>query len=239
MVVTVDLMRFAPGRATLELGRLTRHIASVRGATFARPVGLADMGTVFLGTPKPTAFGMLAFWPSAAELERFDARSPLAARWEEARERWRLILDPVKSHGAWHGHDPLAGRTDGSRDDGPMALFTYARLVPAKVPAFARANPPAVRQIRALEDHVFDIGWNDVRPISVGTLSLWRGARTATRYAYGAGGHQDALKASRSGGWFTESWFARMRPVESRGTWDGRDPVAALAPAEAGALAAA
>lgn len=239
MVVSVDLIRFAPGRATLELGRLTRHLGSVRGAAFARPVGLAEMGTAFIGAPMLTAFGMVAFWPSAAELERFARRSPLAARWGEAREHLCLLLDPVKSHGAWHGRDPLAGEPLAGADDGPMALFTYARLVPAKVPAFARANPHAVAHARAHEDRTFDVGWNDVRPISVGTLSLWRSARSATRFAYGGGAHQNALKASRERGWFTESWFARMRPVESRGTWQGRDLLAELGRAPRGEPVAA
>jgi hypothetical protein len=46
------------------------------------------------------------------------------------------------------------------------------------------------------------------------------------RFAYGPGIHQEAVKAQREGGWFAESWFARLAVTEASGSWRGLDVVA-------------
>lgn len=62
-----------------------------------------------------------------------------------------------------------------------------------------------------------------VSTLDTGTLSLWRDTEAATGFAYGPGIHQEAVKAQREGGWFSESWFARFAVVEAAGSWRGLD----------------
>jgi len=48
-------------------------------------------------------------------------------------------------------------------------------------------------------------------------------------YAFGrAGSHQAAVRVDRANPFHRESAFVRFRPYASRGTWDGRDPLAGL-----------
>jgi hypothetical protein len=50
-------------------------------------------------------------------------------------------------------------------------------------------------------------------------------------YAYGRTdtGHRDAIDAHRANPFHHESLFARFRPYDARGTWDGREPLTAAA----------
>lgn len=63
--------------------------------------------------------------------------------------------------------------------------------------------------------------------LDIGTLSLWRHRR---RYAVRIrpGVHQEAVKAQREGGWFSESWFARFAVTEVAGAWEDLRPTRLL-----------
>jgi hypothetical protein len=60
------------------------------------------------------------------------------------------------------------------------------------------------------------------------TLTWWADAPSATRFAYAAGTHQQAVRGMRAGGWARETWFGRFTIADARGTWHGTSlPVSA------------
>ena len=83
----------------------------------------------------------------------------------------------------------------------------------------AAAGNPAVLASTAL-----------ARPMRfVSTFSLWRSAAARREYAHsGDGAHQAAVRADRARPFHHESAFVRFRPYASRGSWGGRDPLAAI-----------
>jgi hypothetical protein len=65
------------------------------------------------------------------------------------------------------------------------------------------------------------------RPLGrLGTFSLWEDERAAQRFATTDDSHSAAMRAARSGRWFTKELFAVFRPIGSAGTWNGRNPLA-------------
>ena len=227
MVASLHLLRMGAAAANLEVTRLAHHLGTIARpgrAEFARPLVFASLAAV--PAPSLSTFGLFAVWPSATELELFRRRSPLAARWGDAREAAHLTLEPRRSFGRWRTHDPLGGVSAARRDDGATLFVTYGRVRRAAVRPFLAANARASRQLRERGEFVWGTGFNDRRPGVVGTLTLYRTAREGTGFAYGRGAHQDAIRTTRELEVFDHSWFARLRPVEAEGTWEGQDLLA-------------
>lgn len=64
-------------------------------------------------------------------------------------------------------------------------------------------------------------------PATFGTFSLWRSHSEMVDYAFGRSGeaHAAASRAHKERPFHHESAFLQLRPLRSRGLWDGRDPV--------------
>jgi hypothetical protein len=60
------------------------------------------------------------------------------------------------------------------------------------------------------------------------SCSAWRTYADARDYAFSQGRHATAVRRDRVGRHHRTHHFARIRPIRSRGTLDGRDPFAGL-----------
>jgi len=222
MVASMHLVRWPLGTAQLELwrARCQRHVfdaASFRSVLL--PVALRYMP---LPVGQVRSFGYLAVWPDADALEAFRS-SALARRWREAEHRLELRLQPIQSFGTWRGVDPLLGaRAEPSRS--ATLLITHSRTRLAKLVPFSRRSGAVAGTLPAADGQIWADGFLDrIRTFDTGTLSLWRDPEAAVRFAYGEGVHQEAVRAEREGGWFAESWFARLAVLDAEGSWPGLD----------------
>lgn len=214
--------------ARLPLGIAQREVvrASREGfaseATFASLLLAMKLQTVPLPLPQLTTVAYLSLWPDDASLSRF--RATRLARWQRARRHLSLTLNPIQSFGSWAGRDPLRGHRGDPDPSQPVLLITHSRTRPRSMPSFMLADRPVVRSLPQQPGFVWAGGFVD-RPRSwdTGTLSLWRTAEDALRFAYRPGVHQQAVAAQREGGWFTESWFGRFEVRSATGSWPGID----------------
>jgi hypothetical protein len=140
-------------------------------------------------------------------------------------------LAPLAAHGTWGGTDPFADLDDVAAhrlaaEGGPVAVLTRATVPVRHWRAFYGAVPAVETQLHAAPGLLEAAGVGEWPVGLLATFSLWRSAEDVEAFAYRNSTHHGVVRATRAGGWFAEELFARFRPYDSAGTWDGRDPLA-------------
>lgn len=225
MIVSVQLadvgLRAAPAvlRRPPQPGR-------VPGLTYAETVTTAPLGGGLLPLPTLGRVGLIAAWKSDAAFDSFLAGHPLAARLAGG---WQVRLAPLHVFGRWSGMAGLPAEPLPVADEEPVAVMTLGRLRLNRALPFLRSA--AAAEADAAGDPALLAATGLARPPHlVSTFSLWRSAAAMKEYAFGkAGAHQAAVRADRARPYHHESAFVRFRPYASRGSWSGRDPLAAAA----------
>jgi hypothetical protein len=230
VIVSVHIADVSPRAAAEVLLRPPRP-GRVPGLTYAETTTTAALGEPLLPPRRLGRVGMIAAWESDGAFERFSASHPIARRLAGG---WQVRLRPLRVFGAWAGMPGLPARALPVDDEEPVGVLTLGRLRLLRTADFRRSAGPA--ESAAIDDPALLAGTGLARPPRlVATFSLWRSASEMREYATRAAGpHHAAVAADRARPFHHESAFVRFRPYESRGSWDGHDPLAGLT-AEAGA----
>jgi hypothetical protein len=225
MIVSVHIAEVGARDAAEVLLRPPRP-DRVPGLTYAETTTTAALGEPLLPPKQLGRVGMIAAWDGDAALEEFSARHPIAHRLAGG---WQVRLQPLRVAGAWAGMPGLPRQPLPVDDEEPVGVLTLGRLRLLRTGAFRRSAAPA--EAEAVASPALLAATGLARPPRlVATFSLWRGSAAMRRYATGgAGTHRAAMRADRARPFHHESAFVRFRPYASRGSWDGRDPLAGLA----------
>jgi len=223
VVVSVHIADLGPRAALGVLARPPRP-RRVPGLTYAVTLTTAPLGEPLLPPKRLGRIGMIAAWEEEAALEGFLARDPVAKRLAGG---WQARLQPLRVSGFWPGMPELPAEPLPVDDEEPVAILTLGQLRLLRTSAFRRSAAPA--EAAAVASPALLAGTGLARPPRlVATFSLWRSAAAMRDYAYGRdGAHDAAIRAHRARPFHHESAFVRFRPYASRGSWDGRDPLAA------------
>lgn len=225
MILSVHIADVGP-RAALGILRAAPAPGDVPGLRYAEPAIGAALGGAVLQAPRPGRVGLIAAWDRDESLEDFLHGHELAKRLAGG---WHVRLDPLRIWGAWSALPDFPREQQPVDPDEPVAVLTLGRLRFRRAPSFFRTNAPAADQ--AVAHPALAAGTGLARPPRfLATFSLWRSAAEMRAYATGpeVTGHADAVRAHRARAFHHESAFMRFRPYAARGTWDGREPLAAI-----------
>lgn len=201
--------------------------AEVPGLQYAETVITAPLSDRLLPSPRLKPVAMIAAWESDEALDAFCADHPVGRRLASG---WQVRLQPLHVYGTWPGLTGLPSGEIEVGDEEPVAVLTLGRPRLRRLPDFLRASARAEAEAIADPNVLALIGLARP-PRLVATFSLWRNVEAMRAYARGRsnGAHPAATKTDRANPFHHESAFIRFRPYASRGSWDGRDPLAAAA----------
>ncbi len=222
MIVSVHIADPGP-RAAFSILRRPPRPKSVAGLTYAAAVTTAPLGAGLLPRPRPGRVGLIAAWEDDDALDRF-ASEQAAGR--SLASGWEVRMQPIHLFGSWAGMPELPREPLPQEEDEPVGVLTLGWLRLNRAVPFLRSAAAAEAAVAG--NPALLAGSGLARPPHFfSTFSLWRSAREMKAYAFGeSGAHQAAVRADRERAYHHESAFVRFRPYSSRGSWDGRDPLA-------------
>jgi hypothetical protein len=229
MILSVHLADVGMHRAISSVLPSAPRTGNVPGLHYATTTISAPLSAGLLPRPRLGRVGLIAAWDNDAALEAFLDSHPLAKRLAGG---WHVRLQPLRAFGTWSALPDLPSTELPVDANEPVAILTLGRLRLTQTPSFLKASARAEEQ--AVEDPALLASTGLARPPAlVATFSLWKTAAAMRAYANGGSGeqHMRAVRAHAARPFHHESVFVRFRPYASRGTWDGRDPLAPAVPA--------
>ena len=221
-VIVLVLVDVAPralawGWARLALRRWPlRHVAGLR---FSKILGSGHEGGFGL-RPSGTRQGLLLGFDDENAARRFIDLSPVMAAYRShARECCVALLRVASAKGSWSG--AAFGPTGTLDGGGPIAALTRASIRPRHLAAFWRHSPPSERSLAEAPGCLLAVGLGEAPLLRQCTFSVWRDVAAMDAYAR-RGAHQQAIRASKAGAFFSESMFLRLQLLQLRGSWQGR-----------------
>lgn len=220
-VVLLLLVDVAPGSrlwgyARFVLGGLA--LRGVQGLRFSRQLGSGHEGG-FGVRPSGTRQGLFLVFDDESAAGAF-IRSPRADAYRRhARELCLVKLAPYSVRGSWGGIAPVPSAA--APASGPVAALTRASIRPLKAARFWAQAPASQVQLEASQGCRLAVGLGEAPLLRQATFSLWDSLEAMNAYAR-SGAHQEAIRQSMSGGFFSESMFVRFVPLSVTGTWKGR-----------------
>jgi hypothetical protein len=201
------------------------RLARVEGLRFSRLVfvgGRFSEGFT-IGTVDPRRQLALCLWEDAAALERFERGSPIARRWREASDQYcELRMRPFSTHGSYCGERPLAGLGSQRPCEGPVALWTFARIPPRSLYYFWTRIRAASVRLFSSPGLVAGTAGPERLYRGAMTFTVWESLEHALDFAYRAQPHKRIVGDVRKRGLLTDSMFIRFAIETAAGEWPSR-----------------
>lgn len=196
----------------VDRGRLRRFT----GVSFAKLLG-AGKGETF--TPRDADIHRWGFLVVIEEnqLSALD-QSKIVNKWRSfSTSEYRVLLDPISSHGKWSKREPFYVKED-TKSDGKIAAITRARIKASHTSRFFASVPPVTASLHGSPGLLTAIGIGEA-PIGLqGTFSLWKSAGELRSFAYKGEAHTKAIADTKKYQWYAEELFARFSVREERGS---------------------
>jgi quinol monooxygenase YgiN len=220
-VIVLLLAELAPGALLWGWSRIVLRswpLRAVSGLRFAKALGSGQRGGFGL---KPSLWrqGLFAVFDGEAAADAFLAGATVEAYRAHVHELCLLKLRATSCRGSWGGQ-PIGVSTQAAAG-APVAALTRASIRPLKALRFWSRSPPAEAALERAEGCLLAMGLGEAPLLRQATFSLWESQAAMDAYAR-SGAHQEAIRASLQGNWFSESMFVRFVPLQMRGQWKGR-----------------
>jgi hypothetical protein len=221
-VIVLLLAELAPGSLLWGWSRIVLRswpLRSVPGLRFAKTLGSGYRGGFGL-QPSLSRQGLFAVFEHEAAADAFLEASPTVDAYRaHADELCLAKLRATSCRGSWGGQSIAVSASVGAGQ--PVASLTRASIRPHKALRFWSRSPPAEAALERTEGCLLAMGLGEAPLLRQATFSVWQSQAAMDAYAR-SGAHQEAIRASLQGDWFSESMFVRFVPLLIRGRWKGR-----------------
>jgi hypothetical protein len=221
-VVVLLLADIKPSAKWWGYGRYVFSRYSLRnipGLTFFKMLGSGHQGGFGL-RPSASKQGLFCVFENHAFADDFLENSALVAAYRaNSSEFLSAKLLPYSVKGTWAGQAlEIAAIAPQSQ---PVAALTRASIRPSKAHVFWAKQPASERSLLSAKGCLLASGVGEAPFFRQATFTVWESVAAMDAYAR-TGAHLEAIKASMSGAFFSESMFVRFVPQDLRGTYNGK-----------------
>ena len=219
LMVLVDIQLSAKIRGILRLMFARLGLWKTPGLKFYKHMGSGKNGG-FSIHPSGTHQALFCVFQDITSLEEFYQSSRLI-RWyrAHAQDFFSVKLKAYSIKGQWSGFAPHI--TAEAPTAGPIVSITRASIKPLYCIPFWRKQPAAEISLEQSSGCIIAAGIGEAPFFRQATFTIWESQAAMDQYAR-QGAHQNAIRASLSGHYFSESMFSRYIPFDADGSWKGR-----------------
>ena len=219
LMVLVDIQLSAKISGILRLMFARLGLWKTPGLKFYKHMGSGKNGG-FSIHPSGTHQALFCVFQDITSLEQFYQSSRLI-RWyrAHAQDFFSVKLKAYSIKGQWSGFAPHI--TTEAPSVGPIVSITRASIKPLYCIAFWRKQPAAEISLEQSAGCIIAAGVGEAPFFRQATFTIWDSQAAMDQYAR-HGAHQNAIRASLSGHYFSESMFSRYIPFDADGSWKGR-----------------
>jgi len=219
LMVLVEIQLSAKISGILRLMFARLGLWKTPGLKFYKHMGSGKNGG-FSIHPSGTHQALFCVFQDITSLEQFYKSSRLI-RWyrANAKDFFSVKMKAYSIKGQWSGFAPdITAETPSA---GPIVSITRASIKPLYCLPFWRKQPAAEISLEQSAGCIIAAGVGEAPFFRQATFTIWESQAAMDQYAR-RGAHQDAIRASLSGHYFSESMFSRYIPFDADGSWKGR-----------------
>ena len=221
-VAVMMLVHMPPGARLWGWSRVVRGASALRGTPglrFVRALGSGYEGG-FGVKPSWDRQGLFTLFDTEDEALRFAFDSPAAAAYRaHADEMFTAVMRATSARGSWGGMQMAV--TAQPDPTGPVVALTRASIRPRCAREFWSHTPASQASLEAADGCRLAAGLGEAPYLRQCTFSIWDSVAAMNAYAR-SGAHDEAIRHSMQGGWFSEWMFLRLQPLRMQGRWKGR-----------------
>ncbi|MBE0655993.1 MAG: DUF3291 domain-containing protein, partial [Bacteroidales bacterium] len=211
--------------AMMQMAVAPRKMRRMDGLYFSKMLGTGGgFGYGFM--PDFRTYALLTVWGDPEKASNFESGSEIMADFRKhCHEVYSIFLRPIQSRGKWSGFNPFIPSAQAS-DKGMLCVITRATLkFRYYIPFWKRVNRVS-KSHEGFPGLLFTKGIGERPWIMQATFSVWKSVSDMQSFAYEKSGrHFEAISTTKRMKGFKEELYARFQPLESRGTWRGKDPL--------------
>jgi spheroidene monooxygenase len=219
LMVLVEIQLSAKISGILRLMFARLGLWKTPGLKFYKHMGSGKNGG-FSIHPSGSHQALFCVFQDITSLEQFYKSSRLI-RWyrANAKDFFSVKMKAYSIKGQWSGFAPDI--TVATPSAGPIVSITRASIKPLYCLPFWRKQPAAEISLEQSAGCIIAAGVGEAPFFRQATFTIWESQAAMDQYAR-RGAHQDAIRASLSGHYFSESMFSRYIPFDADGSWKGR-----------------
>ena len=221
-VAVMMLVHMPPGARLWGWSRVVRGASALRGTPglrFVRALGSGHEGG-FGVKPSWDRQGLFTLFDTEEQALSFAFESPAARAYRaHADEMFVAVMRATSARGSWGGMQVAV--TAQPDPEGPVVALTRASIRPGRAREFWSHTPASQASLEAAEGCRLAAGLGEAPYLRQCTFSIWDSVQAMNAYAR-SGAHDQAIRHSMQGNWFSEWMFVRFQPLRLQGQWKGR-----------------